>query len=84
MIKVNTHEAKLNFSQLMTQVANGQEVLITRSGHDFAKLVPIKKASIKRVPGQDADIAWIADDFNTELPDELQKYFVTTEESKPE
>lgn len=84
MIKVNTHEAKLNFSQLMNQVVNGQEVIITRSGQDFAKIVPIKKVTNKRVSGRDMDAAWIADDFNSPLPDELQKYFVTTEESNQE
>lgn len=76
MIKVNTHEAKLNFSQLMTQVANGKEVIVTRSGQDFVKLVPIKKTTHLRVSGQDIDTAWVADDFNTALPEELQKYFV--------
>ncbi len=84
MIKVNTHEAKLTFSQLMTQIANGKEVIITRSGQDFAKIVPLKKVTFKRVSGQDADTAWIADDFNTALPEELQKYFVTGEEPAQE
>ncbi len=82
MPKVNTHEAKLNFSQLMTQVANGQEVIITRSGQDFATIVPIKKVSSKRISGQDTETAWVSDDFNDELPDELKKYFVTTDETK--
>ncbi len=76
MLKVNSHEAKLNFSQLMTHIANGKEVMITRSGQDFAKIVPIKKITHKRIPGQDREIAWVADDFNSALPEELQKYFV--------
>ncbi|WP_198264918.1 type II toxin-antitoxin system Phd/YefM family antitoxin [sulfur-oxidizing endosymbiont of Gigantopelta aegis] len=76
MIIVNSHEAKINFSRLMTQIANGQEIIITRSGQDFAKVVPIKKINHKRTPGQDKDSAWVADDFDAALPDELQKYFV--------
>ena len=75
MIKVNSHEAKLNFSQLMTQIANGKEILITRSGQDFARITPLKKITTKRLSGQDKGNAWIADDFNAPLPDELQKYF---------
>ena len=75
MIKVNTHEAKLNFSQLITQIANGKEVIIIRSGKEFAKITPIKNISPKRVPGQDKGNAWIAEDFNAPLPDDLQKYF---------
>lgn len=75
MIKMNTHEAKLNFSQLITQIANGKEVIITRSGKEFAKITPIKNTSLQRVPGQDKENAWIAEDFNAPLPDDLQKYF---------
>lgn len=75
MIKVNSHEAKLNFSQLMTQIANGHEVLITRSGQEFAKITPLKKTATKRVSGKDKGNAWIADDFNAPLPDSLKQYF---------
>jgi len=75
MIKVNTHEAKLNFSQLITQIANGKEVIITRSGKDFAKITSIKSTGSRRVPGQDKENAWIAEDFNDPLPDDLQKFF---------
>lgn len=84
MIKVNTHEAKLNFSQLMTRIANGQEIIITRSGQDFAKIAPLKEITRKRIPGQDVNSAWIADDFSKPLPEELQKYFVTTTEESSE
>lgn len=75
MIKVNSHEAKLQFSQLMTQVANGREILITRSGKEFAKITPLKKAAAKRVSGQDKGKGWVADDFNAPLPGDLQQYF---------
>ena len=75
MIKVNSHEAKLNFSQLLTHIANGKEVIITRSGQDFAKIVPLKEITRQRTPGQDKGKAWVADDFNSPLPKELQKFF---------
>lgn len=44
MIKVNSHEAKINFSKIMIQIANGKEIIITRSGQDFALISPLKKA----------------------------------------
>ena len=44
MIKVNSHEAKLKFSNIMIQIANGKEIIITRSGQDFAKITPLKKS----------------------------------------
>jgi antitoxin (DNA-binding transcriptional repressor) of toxin-antitoxin stability system len=79
MIKMNSHEAKLNFSQLLTQIANGKEIIITRSGKDFAKITPLNIMSKQRKPGQDSELdveeAWIADDFNTPLPADLQQYF---------
>ncbi len=75
MIKVNTHEAKLNFSSLITQLANGKDVIITRSGRDFARISPIKEIPCKRLAGRDRNSGWIADNFNAPLPDDLQKYF---------
>jgi antitoxin (DNA-binding transcriptional repressor) of toxin-antitoxin stability system len=79
MITMNTHEAKLNFSQLITHIANGKEVLITRSGKEFAKITPIRNLTEKRIPGRDIGKASIGDDFNSPLPAELQKFFDTEE-----
>ena len=75
MIKMNTHEAKLNFSQLLTHIANGKDVIITRSGKEFARITPIKESTSKRRAGQDSGNARIADDFNAPLPEELRKFF---------
>jgi len=52
MIKINSYEAKLNFSKIMIQVANGNEIIITRSGQDFARITPLKKSS----PDESQDI----------------------------
>ena len=75
MIKMNTHEAKINFSQLLTHIANGKDVVITRSGKEFARITPIKETVSKRLPGQDIGNAVIADDFNAPLPEDLRKFF---------
>lgn len=75
MPKYNSHEAKQYFSQVMTNIANGYEVIIVRSGQDFAKIVPFKKDSQKRMDGIDSDKAWVCNSFNEPLPDELQVYF---------
>ncbi len=74
-IKVNAHEAKLNFSALITHLANGKDIIITRSGHDFARISPIKETCNKRIAGRDKNTGWIKDNFNDPLPAELQKYF---------
>ena len=75
IIRFNAHEAKLNFSALINHLANGKEIIITRSGRDFARLSPIREIPNKRQAGRDRDSGWIADNFNDPLPHELQKFF---------
>ncbi len=74
-IRFNAHEAKLNFSALINHLANGKEVIITRSGQDFARINPIRETPDRRIAGRDQGSAWIADNFNDPLPPELQKFF---------
>ncbi len=75
MLTVNTHEAKTHLSRLLTRVSNGEEIVIAKSGKAIARLVPIKQQTIKRIPGLDKDKAWIADDFDEPLPNDLQSFF---------
>ena len=64
MIEVNIHEAKTHFSRLLVKVAEGEEVIIARSGQPVARIVPIGQPARKRVLGQDAGLVVIADDFD--------------------
>ena len=41
MITVGSFEAKTNLSRLLDQVANGEEVTITKRGTPVARIVPI-------------------------------------------
>ena len=75
MLTVNTHEAKTQLSRLLARVKSGEEIVIAKSGKAVAKLVPIKQSTVKRIPGMDQGKAWIADDFDAPLPEELQAYF---------
>lgn len=43
MTTVNIHEAKTHLSRLLEQVAQGEEVLIAKSGKPVARLVPVGK-----------------------------------------
>lgn len=47
---INIHYAKTHFSKLLLRAHSGEEIIISKSGKPFAKLVPLKKKS-KRVPG---------------------------------
>ncbi len=46
----NVHEAKTQFSKLLAQVHEGEEIIISKAGQPWAKLVPYTDNK-KRVPG---------------------------------
>ena len=73
MKTVNVHEAKTHLSRLLVEVESGEEITIARAGRPVARLVPA--ISKVRQLGMDAGRAWIADDFNAPLPDELLAEF---------
>jgi len=75
MGQVNVHEAKTHLSRLLSRVAAGEEIIISKAGKPVARLVPYKQPKKKRVPGQDKGKVWIADDFDAPLPDEIQQLF---------
>ena len=75
MLTVNTHEAKTQLSRVLARVKSGEEIVIAKSGKAVAKLVPIKRSTVTRKPGIDQGKAWIADDFDAPLPEELHTYF---------
>jgi prevent-host-death family protein len=67
-VQVNIYEAKTRLSQLVDQAAAGEEVIIARNGRPVAKLVPIQRQPVKRVPGSLRGKIWMAPDFDE--PDE--------------
>lgn len=52
MSVVTIHQAKTNLSRLIKKVAAGNEVIIARGKTPVAKLVALKPAAKKRVPGR--------------------------------
>ncbi len=70
MIEVNIHEAKTHLSRLLARVADGEEVIIARSGEPIARIVPIDRQSRDRVLGQAVGRVVIADDFDDPLDPE--------------
>lgn len=47
MQQVNVHDAETNFSQLLTLVEAGEEVVIARHGQPVARLLPIAKRAFQ-------------------------------------
>ncbi len=50
MDKVNIHEAKTHFSKLLARAHAGEEIIISKAGQPWAKLVPLKELQ-ERIPG---------------------------------
>jgi prevent-host-death family protein len=75
MLTVNTHEAKTQLSRLLVRVSSGEEIIIAKSGRAVARLVPVKRHTHRRKSGIDKGKAWIAEDFDAPLPEELQRHF---------
>jgi len=74
MVEVGVHEAKTHLSRLLTRVAAGEDVVITRSGRPVARLVPVERTGRRRL-GMDRGRFVIPDDFDAPLPDDLLDAF---------
>jgi prevent-host-death family protein len=69
VVQVNIYEAKTRLSQLVDQAAAGEEVVIARNGRPVARLVPLQRQPVKRVPGAWKGQVWIAPDFDETDPE---------------
>ena len=77
MTIVNIHEAKTHLSRLLTQVENGEEVIIARNGKPVARLVHCPEEKPRGTPQFGA---WkgkivVPDDFDDPLPDDILALF---------
>lgn len=76
METINIHQAKTNFSRLLSRVENGEEIVISNRGIPIAKLVPFRTSLDRRSSlGQDRGKFVVPDDFNAPLPEELLAAF---------
>jgi prevent-host-death family protein len=65
---VNVHDAKTHLSKLLSEVAQGAEIVIARAGEPVARLVPMQLAS--REFGSAAELIDVPEDFD-ETPTEI-------------
>ena len=70
---VSLYEAKTHLSELVEQAAQGQEIVIAKSGKPKARLVPLAPKDTRhlRKPGRGKGKVWIAPDFDAPLPPEV-------------
>jgi len=80
---VNIHQAKTNFSKLLSRVKLGEEIIISNRGIPIAKLVPFCFPSNRlNSLGKDKGRFIVPDDFNAPLPEEILAAFEGGEEKE--
>ena len=60
------HQAKTQFSKLVDEVASGREVIIAKAGKPVARLMPLARASAKKLGLLKGKLR-VPDDFNRPL-----------------
>ncbi len=73
--KVNVHEAKTQFSRLLSRVEKGEEIIICKSGKPVACLHPLERKVDRRIPGTAKGKVIIAEDFDEPLPHSILDAF---------
>ncbi|HWH38799.1 MAG TPA: type II toxin-antitoxin system prevent-host-death family antitoxin [Usitatibacter sp.] len=72
---VGIREAKTHLSRLVERARAGEEIIIAKSGHPAARLVPIEAAGRPvKIGGLKAPSA-VPDDFNTMFEKEIEALF---------
>ena len=69
----NVHDAKTNLSRLLERVAQGEEIIIAKSGRPVARLV--RMAAEPRKPGRLKGRIRVRADFDEPLPEEITAAF---------
>ena len=65
---VGLYEAKTHLSSLVDRAAEGEEIVISKSGRPKARLVPLGDVHPLRQPGKGRGEWVVADDFDEPLP----------------
>ena len=69
------HAAKTHLSQLLARVEAGEELVLARSGHPIARLIPYEHGGVPRRFGGWRGKVSIAGDFDAPLPEPIDRAF---------
>lgn len=72
---VGLYDAKTHLSSLVDRAAQGEEIVISKSGKPKARLVPLGDVHPRREPGRGRGQWSVADDFDAPLPPEILEAF---------
>jgi prevent-host-death family protein len=74
MKRVNTHEAKTQLSRILSEVEQGEEYIVARSGKPIARLVPYVESAPMPEPGKWRNRVTIRDDFDEDDPALVEQF----------
>ena len=72
---VGLYEAKTRLSALVDRAAEGEEIVISKSGKPKARLVPMGEVHPGREPGRGRGQWTMSDDFDAPLPPDILDTF---------
>ena len=72
---VSLYQAKTHLSRLVDRAAAGEEIVIAKSGHPRARLVPLEDTRPLRVPGKGKGRWNVGKSFDAPLPVDLLAEF---------
>ena len=72
---VSLYNAKTQLSALVERAAEGEEIVISKSGKPKAKLVPLEDVRPRRAPGKGRGAWKVGEDFDAPLPDDIRLAF---------
>jgi prevent-host-death family protein len=72
---VSLYQAKTQLSRLVDRAAEGEEIVISKSGRPRARLVPLEDTRELRVAGRGKGKWRVGRDFDAPLPDTLVREF---------
>jgi prevent-host-death family protein len=75
MRQINVHEAKTHLSQLLEDVAQGEQIIIAKAGKPIARLTALETTTPTRKRGLLKGKIRIASDFDAPLPADLLAAF---------
>jgi prevent-host-death family protein len=75
MKEINIYEAKTNFSKLINEVLEGEEIIIARAGLPLVKMVSLQENKTNRIPGLFKNYIESNEDIDKPLPNKIIKEF---------
>ena len=74
-MKINIHFAKTHFSNLISRVQKGEEIIISKAGKPVAKLVGLGPEKPLRTPGSAKMQIIVSDNFDAPLSEDILRDF---------